>query len=190
MIAPDDSHGAGADVSSASICSPGLRVCTDCAPDDREGFARTSGSRSETSPLLRPPTLQQAIAERLVHEAHARGSTDNLAAVVIDLGLGSVADLRQALTPSSSARGSLHPGAAQLHGGPGRVDGAAAAARGQGSGSAGSATEQNDAAAAAVEHAVATLGPSSLIARPCGARRPESCVGSVLHVCRFHVGDI
>ena len=65
--------------------APGLRGCMDCGARGAGGTAGPSGSRVEWDPG--PPTLQQAIAERLVGEAHARGSSDNLAAVVVDLGL-------------------------------------------------------------------------------------------------------
>lgn len=171
VIAPDDNPVPNPSTLSGGgvMHSPGLRGCTDCELADSEGFAGSPGSGSASGPLPRPPTLQQAIAERLVSEAHARGSTDNLAAVVVDLGLGSVAGPRQAANPRSSAGGRPRSDPAQPHGGPDKLEYMAAVARGQGPGSEGVACERNGAAAVAVKHAVATLGPSSLIARPCGA---------------------
>ena len=174
VIAPDDSPVPKPDIYGGGELkhSPGLRGCTDCALDDNMGFVGSLWSGPGSDPLPRPPTLQQAIAERLVHEAHARGSTDNLAAVVVDLGLGSVADSRQAANPRSSASGSPHLDPAQPYGGPGSFEYLAAVGWGQGSDSEGVAAEQSsDTAAAVAEHAVATLGPSSLIARPCGAHQ-------------------
>ena len=172
VIAPDDSPVPNPDTCGGGgvMQSPGLRGCTDCALDESEGSVGSLGS----GPLPRPPTLQQAIAERLVMEAHTRGSTDNLAAVFVDLGLGSAADPQQAANPSRSAGGSTRSDTAQPHRGPSDFESLAAEARGQGPGSEGVTVERSSDAAAAVQHAVATLAPSSLIARPCGAHPPAA----------------
>lgn len=134
--------------------APGLRGCMDCGARGAGGTAGPSGSRVEWDPG--PPTLQQAIAERLVGEAHARGSSDNLAAVVVDLGL-----LRN---PDPNPNPSLSSTASDGRAVAGSSGAAAAGARGVAGG-----FVQPRCVPGAGATAVAELRPSSLVARPAGA---------------------
>lgn len=158
--------------------SLGLHGCTDC------GELGGAGAQDPDTPGFyqgpRPAMLQQAIAERLVEEAYNRGSTDNLAAVVVDLGLrdwaahGSLHDAgpRRASHIEASALEAARPGG---HSGkPAVQQDRQAEALGENAGQHGRYGSKggdlpNPAATAAGEHAVAVLRPSSLVGRSGGA---------------------
>lgn len=169
--------------------SLGLHGCTDCGELGGAGAQDTGTPGFCQGP--RPATLQQAIAERLVEEAYNRGSTDNLAAVVVDLGLRDWAahgGLHDAGPRHASHAEASAPEAAEAGGRFGMHavrQNRQAEAHGENAGQHGrhgsdGGDLRNPAAAAAGEHAVAVLRPSSLVGRAGGAFQSTAVEGPVL----------
>ena len=180
--------------------SVGLRSCVDCGCCSEAGGIGGAPcgqdpacSQGAGALISRPLTLQQAIAERLVADAYNQGSTDNLAVVVVDLGLTAHARPGEGAGPGprpAAARGSGHaPWGALLRGLLGISSSAQHALRGPLEATAPQVEEGPDlgpGTRASAAGAVAALGPRALVG-PHSSAPPgvmwSACLHSANQVC-------